>query len=319
LVLTWLAVALVAVTARAADTPDLSSFATNGRNDYFPLEPNYQLVLEGTEQGKPARLIVSVLNETKKIDGVETRVIERHKSLDGKRVELTRRFVAVEKKSGDIYCFEDQVTAGPRVKLLMPANPRIAIKAQQPTELQSVSERAVTPAGTFENCIKMLETSPDGKSERVYAAGVGLVIDGPLKLVKHGKNIAPKRFASTVSAQNKAKAQRDPKAPEPLVPHDLAREALKSVGADAGAETVWITAINDPGLTSQQRSDLIEDLNEEGFADPKHVTPDELPLVLNRIELIEQLAPDAMDQTNLDAFEEAYKDLTNIAEKLMQK
>lgn len=104
----------------------------------------------------------------------------------------------------------------------------------------------------------------------------------------------------------------------PFVPIDLARAALDAVGDDPDAEAVWVAAINDPALTPHQRSDLIEDLNENGFADPHHVTPDELPLVLARLELIEQLAPEAMDDVNAAAFAEAYKDLANIAERLMQ-
>jgi len=50
---------------------------------------------------------------------------------------------------------------------------------------------------------------------------------------------------------------------------------------------------------------------------PAAPAPPVLPIVLNRIALIEDLAPDAMDQVNSDAFAEAYKDLTNIAEKLL--
>jgi hypothetical protein len=33
---------------------------------------------------------------------------------------------------------------------------------------------------------------------------------------------------------------------------------------------------------------------------------------LNRLQLIEELAPNAMDQVNADAFAEAYKDLVNM-------
>src|SRR5881396_1268589 len=43
-----------------------------GRNPYFILEPGYQLVLEGGG----TQLIITVLNETKMVDGVETRVVE---------------------------------------------------------------------------------------------------------------------------------------------------------------------------------------------------------------------------------------------------
>ena len=92
----------------------------------------------------------------------------------------------------------------------------------------------------------------------------------------------------------------------------IAREALVLVGADPLAEAIWLDAINDPQRSAHERSDLIEDLNEEGFPDPKHVTPDDLPLIENRLSLIEQLAPDAMDQVNADAFAEAYKDLVNM-------
>jgi hypothetical protein len=108
-----------------------------------------------------------------------------------------------------------------------------------------------------------------------------------------------------------AKAKKAPK-PPPTPEQILAREALAGVGADPAAEAVWFAAINDPTRSAHERSDLIEDLNEDGFPDPKHVTSDDLPLIVSRLVLIEQLAPGAMDQTNADAFAEAYKDLLNM-------
>lgn len=111
------------------------------------------------------------------------------------------------------------------------------------------------------------------------------------------------------SPQNRA-------AKEPL--HDpIAREALAMVGFDPEAELYWFEAINDLSLPANERQDLIEDLNEEGLPDPKHPTPDDLPLILNRIALIEAVGPDAADKVNADAFEEAYKDLLNLAELAM--
>jgi hypothetical protein len=92
----------------------------------------------------------------------------------------------------------------------------------------------------------------------------------------------------------------------------LARDALALVGADPLAEAVWYDAINDPQRSEHERSDLIEDLNEDGFPDPHHVTPDDLPLIESRILLIERLAPEAMDEVNFEAFAEAYKDLVNM-------
>ena len=43
-----------------------------------------------------------------------------------------------------------------------------------------------------------------------------------------------------------------------------------------------------------------------------------IPLILSRLELIEEIAPDSMDAVNLAAFEEAYKDLVNMLAKLQR-
>lgn len=110
---------------------------------------------------------------------------------------------------------------------------------------------------------------------------------------------APKKKATQVAKAGKGK--------EPI--QDLeARAALSFVGADPDAEAYWMGAINDPNLPAEERKDL----NEDGLSDPKHPGPEDLPLILNRLQLIEELAPDAMDRVNADAFAEAYKDLNNM-------
>lgn len=98
-----------------------------------------------------------------------------------------------------------------------------------------------------------------------------------------------------------------------------AREALGYVGADPIAEAVWAMAINNPDMPPKVRKDLIEDLNEEGFPDPKHITPDDLPLIWSRLLLIEQHAPEAMDEVNAAAFMEAYKDLVKMFLRVTQE
>jgi hypothetical protein len=92
-----------------------------------------------------------------------------------------------------------------------------------------------------------------------------------------------------------------------------ARIALAFVGIDPDAERYWYAAINDPSRSAHERQDLIEDLNEEGLFDPQNPTLEDLPLILNRIQLIETVFWDAMDEVNADAFLEAYKDLVNLA------
>ena len=95
----------------------------------------------------------------------------------------------------------------------------------------------------------------------------------------------------------------------------IARQALDLVGADPVAEAIWAQAINDPTVSAHDRQDLIEDLNENGFDDPKNPTADDLPLIENRLAIIEELAPLAMDDVNAAAFAEAYKDLVNMYAK----
>jgi hypothetical protein len=114
----------------------------------------------------------------------------------------------------------------------------------------------------------------------------------------------------------RAQKFKDAVADEQLTPQKIARVALGYVGADPTADQVWLAAINNPNFTPNERKDLIEDLNEEGFDDPKNLTPADLPLIVNRIQLIENLAPQAADDTNAAAFAEAYKDLVNMYAKL---
>jgi hypothetical protein len=92
----------------------------------------------------------------------------------------------------------------------------------------------------------------------------------------------------------------------------VARLALNFVGSDPDANAYWVGAINDSSLPAEERKDLIEDLNEDGLSDPHHPTAGDIPLILARIQLIERLAPNAMDDVNRDAFGEAYKDLRDL-------
>ena len=82
-----------------------SELASRGRNRYFILEPGYRSTLEhGSE-----RLVVSVLNETEKVDGVETRVVEERETKGGHLAEVSRNFFAIHKRTGDLYYFGEGV------------------------------------------------------------------------------------------------------------------------------------------------------------------------------------------------------------------
>lgn len=113
--------------------------------------------------------------------------------------------------------------------------------------------------------------------------------------------------------------EQDSQIDDPRAKERRARVALSMIGYDPDADEVWIRLINDPDVSAEARHDLIEDLNEDGFADPDNPTLDELPMIEYRLELIEDLLPYAMDQVNEDAFKEARKDLVNMVNRLRQR
>lgn len=63
---------------------DKKNFVSSGSNAFFRLEPGYTLVLaKGGE-----RLVITVLEETRLVDGVETRVVEERESKGGREYKL---------------------------------------------------------------------------------------------------------------------------------------------------------------------------------------------------------------------------------------
>ena len=60
--------------------------STTGRNDYFILEAGFQTIFEGGG----TRLQITVLNETKTVDGVLTRVVEEREWKKGQLYEVSR-------------------------------------------------------------------------------------------------------------------------------------------------------------------------------------------------------------------------------------
>lgn len=190
-------------------------FLSEGRNRYFILESGYQLVLEGKEDGEKVDLTITVLNEIKKIDNVETRVVEERESHDGKLAEVSRNYFAVGKDSGTIYYFGEDVDVfengkvthegswhsgvdGAKFGVTIPGEIKIGAKYYQERapkialdrgENISTNETAKMPVGKFEQCLKVKETSPlEPKTEeyKLYAPNIGLIRDGKLELVKSG-------------------------------------------------------------------------------------------------------------------------------------
>ena len=185
------------------------TFSSTGKNPYFILEPGHQRILETSAD----KLIITVLKDTKMVSGVETRVVEEREWEDGQLVEVSRNFFAICTRTNDVFYFGEEVDmykdgkitghggawlagqSGATPGVIMPGTfllgsryyqemaEDVAMDRGENTEMDLTIE---TPAGTFNHCVKVVETSPleSGKSIKIYAPGIGLVVDDTFKLVE---------------------------------------------------------------------------------------------------------------------------------------
>ena len=192
----------------AIDECDLQA---TGRSEFFILEPGYQIVLEGGNE----RVAITVLDETRTIDGVVTRVIEEREWKNNDLIEISRNFFAVCESTGDTFYFGEDVddyAAGEivghggawlagegdaKAGLIMPGDPAVGMRYYQEiapgvaldrAEVVSVNETLTTPAGTFTDALKTEESSglKNERDFKTYARGIGLIQDEALLLVEYG-------------------------------------------------------------------------------------------------------------------------------------
>lgn len=192
------------------------TFSTTGENTYFILKPGYQLVLEGIEENDTTKLVISVLNETKTIGKIESRVVEERESVNGNLIEISRNYFAICTQTNAVFYFGEDVdfykdgkvtkhdgswwadSNGARAGVMMPGSIFLGARyyqeiapqvAMDRAEIISMSERIKTSAGNFTNCLNIEETTPlepKSKEYKVHAPGIGLVKDGNLILTKFG-------------------------------------------------------------------------------------------------------------------------------------
>jgi hypothetical protein len=198
--------------ARFQDTfkVDKAKLADTGEGTYFILEPGYKLILE---EGKDT-LTITVLDETKMVEGVKCRIVEERETKGGKLEEVSRNYFAIDKATGDAYYFGEDVdmydkdgkvkshggswlsgVGGARFGMLLPGKPKVGARYQQEmapkvamdrAEVVSITEKANVPAGEFTNCLKTKESSglESAVEEKLYAPGVGLLRDGGFRLAR---------------------------------------------------------------------------------------------------------------------------------------
>jgi uncharacterized membrane protein YkoI len=192
-------------------------FSPTGNNNYFILEPGYQLTLAGyDEENNSVELVITVLNATRTIDGVETRVMEERESVDGVLEEISWNFLAFCKQTKDIYYFGEEVdiydegevvshdgawkagSGDVRAGILMPGTIQLGYKyyqevapgiAMDRAEILNDDETLKTPAGTFTNCLKIEESTPlepTALEYKLHAPDIGLIKDEELLLTHYG-------------------------------------------------------------------------------------------------------------------------------------
>jgi hypothetical protein len=188
---------------------DKANLADTGRNPYFILEPGYRLTLANAKD----TLIVTVLEDTKLVDGVKTRVVEERETKGGKLEEVSRNYFAIDKITSDLYYFGEDVDMykdgkvsshegawlagvnGARFGLMIPGKPAVGARyyqenapkvAMDRAEIISVTEESKVPAGVFKNCLHTRESSAleKGSEDKWYAPGVGLIKDEDFVLAK---------------------------------------------------------------------------------------------------------------------------------------
>jgi hypothetical protein len=194
---------------------DTKSLATEGENAYFILRPGYQLKYEGLEDGKPGTLVITVLNHTQNVGGVNTRIVEERETSGGELIEVSRNYFAIDSTTKDVYYFGEDVdmytrgnitshegswqhgAKGAAFGLMMPGKPSVGMRfyqeqargiAMDRAEIVSLTGKLTTRGEAFERCLTTLETTPlerRAREYKVYAPGVGLVKDGDLELVSH--------------------------------------------------------------------------------------------------------------------------------------
>jgi hypothetical protein len=223
-----LPVALAAQQFTSEFSIERCTFANDGRqNPYFSLQPGDQSTFEGDEDGAPARNVITVTNNTKAIsfradDGVPVSVtartvVERHFT-DGELDEVSRNWFARCQETGDVFYFGESVDlyengrivshegswqagqAGALPGITMPGRFLLGARYFQEIAPHVALDRAehvameldvTTPDGSFEDCVKVSETTPlepTAQEFKIYCPDIGLVQDDTLVLTDHRRN-----------------------------------------------------------------------------------------------------------------------------------
>lgn len=176
------------------------------QNPYFPLVPGRTLVYESTTVDGIERVEITTLHRTLEIEGVQCRVVREYETLDGVLTEDTYNWFA-QHRHGAVWYFGESVRhyldgfledlggswrsghKGARPGKLMTAQPEGGQTYRQEyaigisedlAQVVSVGNTVTVPAGTFTDCIEIVEQTPLDPQDVVakyYAPGYGMVLE----------------------------------------------------------------------------------------------------------------------------------------------
>ncbi len=208
------------------------NFKPYGGNAFLNLTANRQLYFSNVrcvgagECDELVELWITMLPETRLIRYFDNgkqrlaraRVMQEYETTDGEVEEVSRNYVASCEPMNDVYYFGEDVEDGDgnplpdawlagrngaRPGILMPDRAfllgsryyqEIAVNAQDRATHTALGLEIEVPAGVFQNCVKIVETSPlepGHESLKFYCPNVGMVRDGDLELMAIYKNAEP--------------------------------------------------------------------------------------------------------------------------------
>jgi hypothetical protein len=203
--------------ARVGDEPlfresfavDAARLAATGDNVLLPVRPGRVLKLaHGADT-----LTITILTETRRVDGAVCGVLEERETRRGALIEVSQNFLATDPATRDVYYFGEDVdnykdgvvvnhssawlagARGARFGLMIPGRPAVGDRyyqeiapkvAMDRVEIVAIDETVTTPAGTFEHCVHLKETTPlePDVSHKYFAPGIGLIKDDAFELIE---------------------------------------------------------------------------------------------------------------------------------------
>jgi hypothetical protein len=179
-------------------------------NPFLPLLPGVTLTYEMEDDGETEVIVVSVLNETREILGVECTVVRDTVSVDGELVEDTHDWFAQDKwgnvwyfgeisvnyEDGEISDVEGSWEAGEdgaKPGIVMPAAPQVGevyrqeyliAEAEDVGAVVALNQSVSVPYGSFTGCLQTADYTPlepDTLEHKFYAPGLGLVLEVDLE------------------------------------------------------------------------------------------------------------------------------------------